>query len=274
MKGLHLIVNADDFGLSMPLSTGIVTAHREGIVTSTSFMVPTDNFSQSCELLKETPDLDIGVHLVAVGGGRSVLPPSQVRSLLPHGDRFPASWKSFAVRLALGQIHMRELSMEFEAQIRRLLDNGITPTHCDSHQHIHLFPRVAECIVDIAHRYDIPFVRAPRGITPGVRTMGINFFSGRLTEKAREIAVPSYGFDFSGHLDRKSFLRLLDALCSDDSPAIGEIITHPGFHTDDVSWGYEWEGELSLLTDPSLREEMKKRGVVLTSYRALSGGRG
>lgn len=270
-KRLHLIINADDFGLSLPLNAGIIRAHREGIVTSTSFIVTTDVFPQSCELVKETPSLDVGIHLVAVGGGRSVLPPSHVRSLLSRSDRFPTSWKGFAMRLALGQIDVGELTMEFEAQIQKLLERGITPTHCDSHQHIHLFSRAADCVMEISRRYSIPFVRAPKGISAGVRSLGINFFSQGLREKAADRTVPSYGFDFSGHLDRKKFLRLLDAVSSDTSADIGEIIVHPGYYTDVVSWGYDWEGELSLLTDSTLREEIVKRGAVLTGFGSLRG---
>jgi len=35
----RLIINADDFGLSPGVSRGILRAYREGILTSTTFMV-------------------------------------------------------------------------------------------------------------------------------------------------------------------------------------------------------------------------------------------
>ena len=37
-----LVVNADDFGLSSGVNRGVVRAHDEGIVTSTSAMVRRD----------------------------------------------------------------------------------------------------------------------------------------------------------------------------------------------------------------------------------------
>jgi hypothetical protein len=55
-----------------------------------------------------------------------------------------------------------------------------------------------------------------------------------------------YGFDLSGRLDLKGLQRLLDSIPFDDSSIPAEIIVHPGFHTDEVSWGYDWEGELNL----------------------------
>ena len=35
---IRLVVNADDFGMSAAISRGILRAHREGIVTSTSLL--------------------------------------------------------------------------------------------------------------------------------------------------------------------------------------------------------------------------------------------
>lgn len=272
MRHRNLVVNADDFGLAMPLSRGIIAAHKKGVVTSASCVVTADSFDESCRLAGANPSLDIGIHLVAVGGGRPVLPPSRIRSLLSPEGRFPGSWKGFLARMALGRIDYDELSQEFEAQIRRLLDHGVPPTHCDSHQHIHLLPPVARCVLDLARKYSIPFVRAPQAASWNLRSVGMGFFSRMLEKKARGRAIPSLGVECSGHLTKGDFLRLLGILASDRSPVPGEILAHPGHQTDEFQWGYDWEGELALLTDPALREEIDKRGMVLTNYRALMQG--
>jgi chitin disaccharide deacetylase len=59
----YLIVNADDFGASPGSNRGIVTAHRDGIVTSTSLMVDTPWSEDAAALAASVPDLSIGVHL-------------------------------------------------------------------------------------------------------------------------------------------------------------------------------------------------------------------
>ena len=76
----QLVVNADDFGFTTDVNAGIVEAHRYGILTATTMMANGDAFDDAVRLARETPTLDIGCHLVLIGG----------RSLL-NGEAFPAT---------------------------------------------------------------------------------------------------------------------------------------------------------------------------------------
>lgn len=58
----YLIVNADDFGYSYSINEGIIEAHTNGIVTSTSVMVDAMAAHEARGLTK-FPDLSIGLHL-------------------------------------------------------------------------------------------------------------------------------------------------------------------------------------------------------------------
>ena len=58
-----LIINADDFGLSEAVNYGIISAHKTGVVTSTSTMANMPGFEHAMELLKENKKLGCGVHL-------------------------------------------------------------------------------------------------------------------------------------------------------------------------------------------------------------------
>ena len=58
--GLLLIVHADDFGLSERVNEGVVDAHLNGILTSTSIMACAPAFDHAVTLAKATPSLDIG----------------------------------------------------------------------------------------------------------------------------------------------------------------------------------------------------------------------
>src|SRR5690349_17787255 len=59
----YLIVNADDYGYTPSVSKGIIKAHTEGIVTSTSVMI--DCVSPSdISLLKTLPTISKGLHFV------------------------------------------------------------------------------------------------------------------------------------------------------------------------------------------------------------------
>jgi len=59
----YLIVNADDFGYSNGINKGIIEAHTNGIVTSTSVMVDEIASSEASKLIKFN-NLSIGLHFV------------------------------------------------------------------------------------------------------------------------------------------------------------------------------------------------------------------
>ena len=74
----RLIVNADDFGRTHQVSDGILSAHCDGIVTSTTVMMSMPGAARDLtRALAEAPKLGLGVHLVFTAG-RPLLPPEWV----------------------------------------------------------------------------------------------------------------------------------------------------------------------------------------------------
>ena len=57
----YLIINADDFGYSKGVNKGIIEAHSEGVVTSTSVMI-TRKFANEAKVLLNYPSLSVGLH--------------------------------------------------------------------------------------------------------------------------------------------------------------------------------------------------------------------
>lgn len=106
MPPRRLIVNADDFGFATGVNEGIVEAHVNGIVTSTSLMVDWPAAAHAVELAREHPGLSVGLHYVEDG---------------PEIDEPGHVARTFAAQLA----RFRELS-------------GSDPTHVDSHHHVHM----------------------------------------------------------------------------------------------------------------------------------------
>jgi predicted glycoside hydrolase/deacetylase ChbG (UPF0249 family) len=100
-----LIVNADDFGLARGVNEGIVEAHVNGIVTSTSLMVRRSAADEAAALAAAHPDLSLGLHFEDEGSDLGD-PGQAERAFLAQLGRF------------------RELV-------------GRDPTHVDSHHHVH-----------------------------------------------------------------------------------------------------------------------------------------
>ena len=133
----RVIVNADDFGFSLRVSEGILRAHREGIVTSTTIAANMPAAEQACALLSGIDTLGVGVHLNCSQG-----PPLSAEASGAGGrgraDAFLR--RGFILACAARRGLVDVAAAECEAQIRWVLDHGLQPTHLDSHRHAHAYP--------------------------------------------------------------------------------------------------------------------------------------
>src|SRR2546421_12667058 len=107
-----LIVNADDYGLTEGISRGILRAHAQGIVTSTSVLAIGPAYPKVCQLLADHPALGVGVHLAAVGEDPPLLSPSEVPTLFDKGGKLYETWTAFLLRAARGRIDPEDVRRE------------------------------------------------------------------------------------------------------------------------------------------------------------------
>jgi len=133
----ELIVNADDFGLSVGTNTGIVRSHELGIVTSASLMVHGPAAAEAAAYARMHPHLDLGLH---VDLGEWAYRDGEWITLY---ERAPA-----AVEIEQQLEHFRELT-------------GRDPTHLDSHQHVHREEPVASLMAGHAARLGVPLRGSP-----------------------------------------------------------------------------------------------------------------
>ena len=108
-----LVVNADDFGFTHDVNSGIIEAHTRGILTATTLMANGPAFDHAVRLAREHPSLDIGCHLVLV-----------------QGPGLPRTVGELLVALALRRIDPRAV---LRRQVDRIIASGIRPLHLDTH---------------------------------------------------------------------------------------------------------------------------------------------
>jgi chitin disaccharide deacetylase len=126
----YLIVNGDDFGASHGINRGIIEAHRQGILTSTSLLVTLPWSEEAAHLGRAVPALSVGLHVHFHRGGRE---PTLDR---PEAD----SWR-----------------VELDRQCRRFEElMGSPPTHLDSHHNVHRDPRLLPHFLSVARHYGVP----------------------------------------------------------------------------------------------------------------------
>jgi predicted glycoside hydrolase/deacetylase ChbG (UPF0249 family) len=273
-----LIVNADDFGLTEGVCRAILRAHAEGIVTSTSALAVAPAFARCAEWLGDAPQLGIGVHLAAVGEDRPLLSAAEIPTLVDRRGHFSYSWRQFLPRMALGRIDIVDLEREFTAQGEAVL-SAVGPgriTHLDTHQHLHLWPRIAALVCRLAERWEVPAVRITRSLARSPKGRAVNAFATRLERRATAagLAAPAAfaGFDEAGGVGASRLLDVIDRLAASGART-AEIGIHPGERDDaDLAryeWGYHWGDELDALVAPEVRDAVARAGFRLGSFAAL-----
>ncbi len=266
-----LIVTADDYGLTDAVSGGILRAHRDGIVTSTSVLAVGSAVRRTAGRLADHPSLAVGAHLALVGEDPPVLSAREVPTLVDRSGRFPLTWSAFLARAAAGRVDPADVRREFDAQMQLLTrDLGLAPGHLDTHQHLHLWPAVAAVVVDVARTWRVAAVRQPTSRARGPKGTGIRLLAARLGARLRAagLAAPTdyEGLDQAGGLTLPRFLAALDRLAATGADGV-EINCHPG-EADPVgagrhAWSFAWEAELAALTSPRLRVAVLAHGFRL-----------
>jgi chitin disaccharide deacetylase len=282
----RLIVNADDLGLSFGITDGILESHRKGIVTSASLMVnqPATEYAVAC--LRDTPSLDVGIHL-NLCQGKPVLPPDQIPSLVGNDGNFLPP-REISRKLINWQASPKEIAAEFCAQIDRMLSYGLTPSHADSHHRFHIYPAAASVFSKAVRSRGISRVRGATKQTWPQNNLG-NAHAGGLS---RRVAVNTYNHFLQHVLFHK--LKSPDAgvslhpkfrgkpeHCADawcfafeNMPAgTYEIWCHPGFRqrnfseTDNLC--EQRELEAAMLIDRRLFDVIHEAGIELIDFSEL-----
>ncbi|HZM31298.1 MAG TPA: ChbG/HpnK family deacetylase [Acidimicrobiales bacterium] len=271
-----LIVNADDYGLTPAVSRGILRAHREGIVTSTSVLAIAPGFGPSVGALRDTPGIGVGAHLAAVGEDPPLLTAREVPTLVDDKGRLATSWRQFVPRVAAGRIDLEDLRREFKAQLTCLQQAGLTIGHVDTHQHLHLWPKVGAVVMDVAQAAGIRALRIVRSSSRGPTGITVRRLANRLERTARErgfsFPAAGSGLDEAGTLDADRLVPALERLARAPGSS-AELATHPGEAGDpDLTryrWGYVWDSELEALVDPAVRRRVSSLGFKLGTYADL-----
>ena len=121
---IQLIVNADDFGLTDEVSTGIIDAHLRGIVTSATIMANGAAFNTAVSIRRRAPGLGIGVHL-NLAAGQPVASARNIPSLVDSNGRLHWSPGSLLRALVARKVNLAEIETELRAQIAKVFAAGI-----------------------------------------------------------------------------------------------------------------------------------------------------
>lgn len=266
---------ADDYGLSMGVSLGILEALEAGRLSAVSALTNGSRWpAMGRELARRSVDADIGLHFnLTLGRPLSKMPKFAPESAFPP--------VSDVIRAAMrGRLPMDEIRAEIDRQLDRFhAVIGRAPDHLDGHQHVHMLPGIRDALFEALEA---------RGLVGKIWLRDAGDRLSRIVIRGADfkkaLAVRAIGRGFRREATRRGF-ALNDGFAgfSDFDPeedyaarfesylrspgARHLVMCHPG-HVDEDLRAQDpvtvtREQELAFLLSPALEEALKLSGAKL-----------
>jgi len=260
-EAIRLIVQGDDMGAGHGINTGTLRAYKQGILRTTNVLMPTPWVAEAARLLKENPELDVGIHLTITSEWSDIRwrPLSVVPSLVGSDGylfRFVQA-RSYDAGASLAEHH--PLTADIEKELRAQLDlaKKMIPqaTYASTHMGFAaLSPDVGALVKKLTAEYHLAMAGPELGI-----------------QYVRSVWEPSDPNDVRA---RKLAARLRTLgpgtwLMVDHAAVDTEEIRAFGNNGSGVNVAADRSGVVYAWTAPEVLEAVKARSIRLTNYREL-----
>jgi predicted glycoside hydrolase/deacetylase ChbG (UPF0249 family) len=210
--------------------------------------------------------------------------------LLNTNGEFAGGPESLLFRRARGGLVLAEVESEWDAQIQKVRDAGIAPTHLDGHKHVHMLPGLFEIALRLAKRHDVGAIRvsleesslraalsagskqnAAVVIKQGVQARGLKLLArdARAQAERAGISTTDYfcGIAQTGELTREGLEQFVKSLPEGTT----ELVCHPGYadaalRKTPTRLQDSRQTELQILTDTGIRNLVASLGIRLIDY--------
>ncbi|MEB2783453.1 polysaccharide deacetylase family protein [Algoriphagus persicinus] len=271
-----LIIHGDDVGVSHSQTKATFDAMKEGLVNSTSMMVPTGWSAEVGEMAKEMPDADIGIHITLTNEWLNFnWAPEAGRTAVPglaneNGHMYPDCAQVTA------NASPEEVEKEIRAQIKAANQMGITPTHLDSHMGCIFYgrPEYLKSYLKIAQELNIPAM-INQQMVDGIIKPNASLFEGINVDmfpvvdqlfmaepKDYEAGMEAYYTNSLNNLT-SGLNVILVHLAFDDAEMNAVTAGHDTYH---APWR---QADYDFFTSEKARELLKKNKVKLVTWREV-----
>lgn len=258
-----LIINADDFGMCHAVNAAIFRTLTEGVVQSTTLMVPCPWALHAMHWLRDNPDIAFGVHLTAIGDGYDyrwgpLTAKDRVPSLIDEAGYF---YGDDRMPEFLAQVKLEELELEFRAQIEAVLAANLKPTHLDWHAlRIGGRPDISDVMLGLAKEYGL----------------ALRVFTRPWIEKVQSQGLPTNDYDFldSYSLDTLDKPARYAQLLRELPAGLSEWAVHPAlgdaeFLAIEPNGRQFRQTDFDFLMSAEALQIIRQEGIILLSYEPL-----
>lgn len=258
-----LIINADDLGMCHAINAAILRSFTEGVVCSTTVMVPCPWALHAIQLLREHPAIPFGVHLTLISDTANyrwgpLTSKDKVPSLVDESGYFYLDQR---IPEFLARAQLAEVEAEFRAQIETVLAAKLAPTHLDWHcLHMGGRPDIFDMTFGLAREYGLALRVYERTLVDKVQRLGL--------PTADHTLLDSFRLDTVGKSAR--FAQLLRDL----PVGLSEWAVHPGLEDDELlaihpDGARTRQTDLDFMVSEEARAIIHQEGITLLSYKSL-----
>jgi predicted glycoside hydrolase/deacetylase ChbG (UPF0249 family) len=276
-----VIVHADDYGLAPGVNRAIEEGLASGVLHSASIVLGGEHAAEALAWAASHPQFDFGVHL-NLTQGRPVLAPERVPSLCGADGRF-RSLTSILARSFIGRVALPEIAAEWRAQIAMTRAAGVRISHLDSHQHVHLIPRIFRGVAVRLATEERVSLRAmdgpiaPGAARPNVKGIALSVATRLSVGRRFRHLVAARGGGI-GLRDHATLDALRASLQGAKPGETIELVVHPGFLDEGLrdsgdSYRDGREGERALLASEETRSWFRLSDFSPSDFRARAEGR-
>ena len=258
-----LIINADDFGMCHAINDAILRSLTDGVVCSTTLMVPCPWALHAMHLLGDNPAIPFGVHLTAICDTvHDRWGPLTSRDKAPSlVDETGYFYSLERIPEFLAQATLDELEAEFRAQIDTVLAANLTPTHLDWH----CLPSggradIFDMTLGLAKEYGLVVRVAEQPLIDRVQRQGLPTDDHDLLDSFR--------------LDTGDKAARYAQLLRDLPVGLSEWAVHPGLDDAELR-AIQPDGarvrqtDFDVMISAQAREIIQREGITLLSYKPL-----
>ncbi|HJQ11159.1 MAG TPA: ChbG/HpnK family deacetylase [Gemmatimonadaceae bacterium] len=258
---IYLVVRTDDGGMSHSVNMALQKVIASGIPVSVSVMFPTPWYQETVEILKQHPEVSVGIHLTLNSEWKNyrwgpILGRTAVPSLVDADGYFFQSVDA----LHHNKPNLGEVEKELRAQIERALHSGLKIDYVDYH---------------MGAAVSTPEFRALTERLAKEYGLGMSQYFGEARGNPQYEASPPAKAD--------SLVAMIARL----NPGINLVVTHVGLDNAELGalidmntdgalpdMSKNRQGELDAITSQRVRDALKARDVRLITYRQLIAMKG
>lgn len=282
MKGL--IITADDYGMCESVDRAIDACIDSGVVRSTNVMANLPFAHEAASLKERFPGVSVGLHYNFTVG-KPLTPPDRVRSLINENGEF-LSFPEIRAKCKNGTYDFSEIVLEMTAQYRRYVEICGAPDYWNTHENVHVYPKLYQLFRDQSLTFGIRKMRTHQRIyVPAANGKSDKSLMWTLTNPIKQIMLKSWQKDSrakgvaapGGLLVRmneedKLNLPYLFSHIRWAGAETAEIAIHPALDGDCVWFGEITEQrvkEYECFSDPGVLKLAQDAGISIIGFEAV-----